>query len=458
MKAKDLIALGVPQGEPIKAAFLSIKSAVKAGFDSRALGVAINSVVDNPDSYRTDKHFRLLAQALLSYQPDFIPRTQLAPWKQWGIGLEAGAIKQMRDACELPISVVGALMPDAHQGYGLPIGGVLATTNSVIPFAVGVDIACRMKMTILDLSVEHLKREHQQRLTQVIEKETRFGIAAHFKNRREHPVIDDKDWHALKITRRLKDKAWQQLGTSGSGNHFVEFGIVTFDRAELGLQPGMYVALLSHSGSRGPGAQIANHYSKLARSLHRKLPKHLQFLAWLDLNSEAGQEYWLAMQLMGKYAAANHDCIHKHIAKELAVLVDIENHHNFAWKQQHNGEEVIVHRKGATPAGEGVLGIIPGTMADSAYLVKGKGNPESLHSASHGAGRRMSRTAAKQKFVWSKVKKQLEGKGVTVISAGIDEVPGAYKDINTVMSQQTDLVEPIAVFQPKLVKMASDGR
>jgi tRNA-splicing ligase RtcB len=165
------------------------------------------------------------------------------------------------------------------------------------------------------------------------------------------------------------------------------------------------------------------------------------------------------MTLMGRYAAANHACIHRHIARHLgaAVLLDLENHHNFAWMEEHDGETLVVHRKGATPAGEGVLGIIPGSMASATWVVRGKGNEASLSSAAHGAGRVMSRTKAKQSFRWPEVKKVLAERGVTLLSAGLDEVPGVYKDIEKVMAAQTDLVEKLARFQPRIVKMAPAG-
>ena len=192
---------------------------------------------------------------------------------------------------------------------------------------------------------------------------------------------------------------------------------------------------------------------------HPELPKALRHLAWLDLETAEGQEYWAAMQLMGRYAAANHELIHFHIAKNLGVevLLDVENHHNFAWKEVHGGEEVVVHRKGATPAGSGVLGIIPGSMGAPGYLVRGKGEASSLCSASHGAGRRMSRTAAKKQFTWKEVKPFLQERGVTLMSAGLDEVPMAYKDIELVMAAQEDLVARIARFDPRLVKMDPPG-
>jgi tRNA-splicing ligase RtcB len=185
----------------------------------------------------------------------------------------------------------------------------------------------------------------------------------------------------------------------------------------------------------------------------------LRHLAWLGRNSPEGKEYWKAMELMGKYASANHKLIHSSIIRNLGAeeLLDIENHHNFAWIEIYSGEEVIVHRKGATPAAHGVFGIIPGSMATPGYIVKGKGNERSLNSASHGAGRRMSRKAAKKNFSWFHAKAFLAQRGVTLISAGLDEVPMAYKDIEEVMNAQSDLVERIARFEPKIVRMARDG-
>jgi tRNA-splicing ligase RtcB len=379
------------------------------------------------------------------------------PYRQWGVDLDANALQQMENACRLPVSVAAALMPDAHVGYGLPIGGVLATDNAVIPYAVGVDIACRVKLTVLDLPLDWLRRRETD-LIRSIEAETRFGIGVEFKHRRSHPVMD-ADWSVSPVTQRFHDKAAAQLGTSGSGNHFVEFGEFTVEHKELGLEPGTYLALLSHSGSRGTGALVCDHYSRVARAKHKDLPKELSCLAWLDLDSTDGQEYWAAMELMGRYASANHFLIHKHIARHLGagVLLDIENHHNFAWKERHGGRDLIVHRKGATPAGAGMLGVIPGSMASATFVARGKGNAASLNSASHGAGRVMSRHKARETFNWKMVQPYLDERGVKLISAGLDEMPMVYKNIEEVMAAQTDLVEPLARFFPRLVKMAPAG-
>jgi tRNA-splicing ligase RtcB len=460
MKAKDFIRLGVPLGEATRRATGFVASFILAGGDKTRLEAELKAIIANPTNFVKDDLRGELAKALLNAPPP--PRAEPVKYRQWGEGLEHDAVMQMEKACLLPVSVAGALMPDAHVGYGLPIGGVLATENAVIPYAVGVDIACRMKMTVVDIPVRDLER-NQDRLTRAIEAETRFGVGASFKHRRAHEVMD-ADWSVSGVTQQHKDKAWSQLGTSGSGNHFVEFGLFTAHSKVNNLEPGTYVALLSHSGSRGTGAAVCDHYSKLAFGLRRaELPSELLRLAWLSLDSQEGQEYWNAMELMGQYAAANHWCIHKHIAENLGaqVLLDLENHHNFAWKERHviDGveREVVVHRKGATPAGNGVLGIIPGSMASPGYVVSGKGNAESLDSASHGAGRAMSRKAANEKFNWKDVNRFLKQQGVTLISAGLDEVPMAYKNIREVMAAQHDLVTVLGQFDPKLVKMAPHG-
>ncbi|MEE8575170.1 MAG: RtcB family protein [Thermodesulfobacteriota bacterium] len=383
-------------------------------------------------------------------------RVKPVHYETYGEELDEGSIQQMEKACSLPVSVKGAIMPDAHVGYGLPIGGVLATENSVIPYAVGVDIACRMKLTVLDHPVKTIE-EDAERLISVLERETAFGIGAKFRgrSRRQHSVMDE-DWSISQVTARVKDLAWSQLGTSGSGNHFVEYGVLTIEDKSLGIEEKEYLALLSHSGSRGAGNKIATHYSKMAAKIRDELPKEFSHLAWLDINSEEGKEYWDAMELMGRYAAASHELIHAGIAKSLGVdvLLDIENHHNFAWKEIHNGKEVIVHRKGATPAAKGILGIIPGSMATPGYVVRGKGEPASLNSASHGAGRHMSRKKAKETLSWEDAMKFLQDRGVNLISAGLDEVPMAYKDIEKVMAAQSTLVEVLACFRPRIVKMA----
>lgn len=390
-------------------------------------------------------------------------RQEVMPYTVYGRDfIEEGALKQMETAVRLPISIAGALMPDAHQGYGLPIGGVLATEpNTVIPFAVGVDIACRMCLSVFDLSPDFLKREPHLLKKSLVEN-TKFGMGGEVRDKFDESVMDLPEWEATKVIRDLKDKAYRQLGTSGTGNHFVEWGIVeVYEQDEqFNLPLGQYLALLSHSGSRGFGGNVANYYSKLAMQ-KTQLPKQAAHLAWLDLNTEEGQEYWIAMNLAGEYASANHHEIHGKVAKALREkpLLMIENHHNFAWKETLlDGREAIVHRKGATPAGLGVLGIIPGSMTQPGFVVRGRGNAEAIHSASHGAGRLMSRTQAFNSITQSQVNKVIQEAGIQLIGGDLDEAPMVYKDIESVIRAQSDLVSVLATFTPKIVRMADANR
>lgn len=393
------------------------------------------------------------------------------PYKVWGEEhIEEESRKQMDSAMRLPISVAGALMPDAHVGYGLPIGGVLATDNAVIPYAVGVDIACRVRFSIFPVSPIVIGQKSAQFKNALVE-QTVFGAGGKWGGnlRAEHEVLDDSAWAETKFLGSLKDTAYNQLGTSGSGNHFVEWGSFILDEDDdlLGLKAGQYLSLLSHSGSRGVGFKIANHYSEVAQALHPNLDKSIRYLSWLPLDWHEGQEYWLSMELAGRFASANHEVIHKRVAKSVGLkpVAVVENHHNFAWKEtlpKPKGEgsgsrTLIVHRKGATPAGKGVMGLIPGSMADPGYLVRGKGVLESLNSASHGAGRAMSRRAALQTITKTERDKYLKAHGVTLIGAGLDESPQAYKNVEQVMAAQSELLDVVGKFKPIMVRMDGTG-
>lgn len=457
MKPADLIKMGIPKGEALKTTVRAVAKAAQSGLYSKdELHKTMKNIVADPQQFVEDAVFGEVAAMLLTGSPLDSLIDEPIPFKVYGKDFEEVSLNQMRTACRLPVAVAGALMPDAHAGYGLPIGGVLATESVVIPYAVGVDIACRMKMSVLDLPLSALD-DRKSRLIGALQKETAFGNGACFKRRRNHVVMDE-DWAISKIASKVKDTAWAQLGTSGGGNHFVEYGLLDINGQFPGLEPGTYVALLSHSGSRGAGNKIGKHYSEIARAMHPNLPKEAAHLSWLDMDSEEGREYWMCMELMGRYASANHELIHDHIARALGVEVvkSIENHHNFAWKENHNGRDVIVHRKGATPADKNTIGIIPGSMATPGFVVRGKGNEASLRSASHGAGRLMSRTQAKRSCTWEDAGRFLAERGVTVVSASLDEVPMAYKDIEAVMAAQADLVETIARFDPKIVMMSSE--
>jgi tRNA-splicing ligase RtcB len=385
------------------------------------------------------------------------------PYQIWGADqIDAASIAQMQLAARLPISVKGALMPDAHVGYGLPIGGVLATENAVIPYAVGVDIACRMRITIFEMPDKAFKK-HDTLMKNALLEETRFGAGSQFErdNLSKHDVLDHPDWGATPLLRNLKEIAAAQLGSSGGGNHFVEWGTFQLEKGDAALgisEPGMYLALLSHSGSRAVGHHIAEHYSSLARDLQPNLPGDVKHLAWFDMDSNEGQEYWQAMELAGLFASANHQVIHERITRYTAfeVLASVENHHNFAWKEMVDGKEAIVHRKGATPAGAGVLGIIPGSMGDPGYVVRGKGSAEAINSASHGAGRKMSRRKAKDSITKGQQVSYLKQRDVELLGGGLDESPHAYKKIQEVIDAQADLIEVVGEFKPRIVRMAND--
>ena len=369
--------------------------------------------------------------------------------------IEQPAIKQMELAMRLPVALQGALMPDAHAGYGLPIGGVLAVDHAVIPYAVGMDIGCRMSLTLFRESTQHLQRyAHQAK--EALKKWTHFGMEGGLDVAQEHEILDRTEFREIPLLKPLHGKAVRQLGSSGGGNHFVEFGdLELFADNVLGLTEGNYMALLSHSGSRGLGAEIARHYSNIARE-RCKLPRIAQHFAWLDMSSAEGQEYWQCMTLAGLYAQACHERIHANLTKamDLHAVANVNHHHNFAWKETlPDGRESIVHRKGATPAHEGVAGIIPGSMTTAGYLVSGRGQPDSLYSASHGAGRAMSRQQAKDSFTRSELNKILASAGVTVIGGSVEEAPSAYKNINLVMKAQEELVEIHGRFMPRIVRM-----
>lgn len=418
-------------------------------------------VKENPAAFANHETLGQLAQA-------FITRREIQTFDTFHLNPEPGRLKvyggkhiegtakrQMELALRLPVAVQGALMPDAHMGFGLPIGGVLAVENAVIPYAVGLDIGCRMALSIFNLPEKYLQTQSYQ-LKTALHENTHFGMNGNISFPQNHAVLDHPDFTATPLLRQLHGKAVKQLGSSGGGNHFVEFGLIELlPDNPVGMAAGTYLALLSHSGSRGLGAAVARHYTTLAQN-SCKLPKQVQNLAWLSLDSEAGQEYWLSMQLAGLYAQACHDQIHANMARAIGEkpAAKVENHHNFAWRDVlPDGREVMVHRKGATPAHTGELGIIPGSMTAPGYLVSGKGCADSLYSASHGAGRRLSRGRAKESFTVSGMKKILSAAGVSLQGGSPEECPMAYKDIDTVMQGQTALVDVHGRFLPKIVHM-----
>lgn len=461
IRAKDILKLGYKTGPWIPLVLEAMqKGDLKHATDKERLAKA-EDVLVNPENYHgVDYWDKVVAKIYPPKSPNAL-REAAVPVEIFGTDIiEEGAFHQIYQAAKLPVSVKAALMPDAHQGYGLPIGGVLATKEAVIPYGVGVDIGCRMAMTIYPYRDFENKKIHQE-LVNAITRNTFFGTGQERPKMADHEVIENPIFNTTHLLRTLKEKAARQLGTSGSGNHFVEFGEleVTSQDVASTIVPGKYLALLTHSGSRGLGANIAKHYTNAAKRL-RHLDPSVANLAWLMMDEEEGMEYWDAMNLAGDYAKACHDVIHDSIAKfinEKAAL-KIENHHNFAWRENHNGEDLIVHRKGATPAGVGVMGIIPGSMSTPGYVVKGRGNERSLNSASHGAGRAMSRGKAREAFNWNDVHADLKENKVHLIGGGLDESSGSYKDVNEVMKYQTNLVDVMAKFTPRIVRMAGSDQ
>ena len=460
LKAKDLSKIGYTNDQA-RSLVINIVSKHFKHHSKEEIITLLTDIKIHPEAYLHDPIKGKIAATFMDVEEEtnfkvFSLLSEPAPLKIiGGKEIESSAKKQMEGALALPIPIRGALMPDAHAGYGLPIGGVLATDNAVIPFGVGVDIGCRMALSIIDESDSFLRRyAHQVR--EALKANTHFGMEGGLEELQEHPVLDSPVFQSTQLLRKMLGKAARQLGSSGSGNHFVEFGeIELFEDNSLNLPPKKYLALLSHSGSRGLGANIARYYTKIAMDTC-KLPAEVQQLAWLDLATQAGQEYWLSMSLAGDYAKACHDRIHHNLLKALGLqsLATVENHHNFAWKDKlADGREVVIHRKGATPAHKGELGIIPGSMTDAAYLVRGLGVDQALYSASHGAGRAMSRKRAKENTTVSTLKKMLADAGVTLIGGSVEENPLAYKDIERVMDAQQDLVEVQGRFLPKIVRM-----
>jgi tRNA-splicing ligase RtcB (3'-phosphate/5'-hydroxy nucleic acid ligase) len=460
IKTKDLSKIGYTDNVSRSVAITLVNRYLKHLPKQEVLQILIG-LKENPEEFLGDPALAPLAQTFIieTQEHNFTSHELLPeslPFKIYGgKEIEGVAKRQMELAMRLPVTIQGAMMPDAHAGFGLPVGGVLATENAVIPYAVGVDIGCRMALSIYGLPEKYLQM-HAYELKQAIAANTHFGMDGGLENSQEHEILDRQEFQATDLLRKLHGKAVKQLGTSGGGNHFVEFGLIDlYDENPMGIPSGRYVALLTHSGSRGLGATIAKYYTEIAMDTC-KLPKEAQQLAWLDLEGEAGQEYWMSMNLAGDYAKACHDRIHHNLSRAIGekALVKFENHHNFAWEEVlPDGRKAIIHRKGATPAHKGELGIIPGSMTTAGYLVSGNGLEDSLNSASHGAGRRLSRGRAKENFTVSSMKKLLSAAGVTLIGGSTEEYPLAYKDIETVMQSQQSLVNVHGKFMPKIVRM-----
>lgn len=371
--------------------------------------------------------------------------------------IPANAVDQMYTVMRLPMATKGALMPDAHYGYAMPIGGVAALENAISPSFVGYDISCMVQLSILDMDVKTFEADRRQ-VAKGLRNVTAFGMGSDFKGKREHEVMESDTWREVNSAAKLKSLAQKQLGSSGGGNHFADLVVIEM-LSEMGdhVTGDKLVGLLTHSGSRGTGHKLATHYVKQAAAYTKHIAKGVpKGYEWLPLDHELGQEYLAAMTLMGEYARANHDLIHDHFCKEAGVkTVDrVWNRHNYVWIEGEGKSASVIHRKGATPADKGQLGLIPGTSGTASYLVRGLGNEESMNSSSHGAGRFHSRTQAKKAHDEKRFQKHMTEGDILHFGLAPDETFMAYKDIEMVIGLQTGvLIDPIARMTPRVVIM-----
>ena len=394
------------------------------------------------------------------------------PIKIWATDIEESALGQARNLSNLPFVFKHiALMPDCHFGFGMPIGGVLAVKNVVIPNAVGVDIGCGMCAVQTNIKVEDLDTETIKFVMGEIRKVIPLGFNHHKTPQEESlmPKIMEADQKSRKkfkekypIVSQEYSSALNQLGTLGGGNHFIE------------IQKGNdgFIWIMIHSGSRNLGHKVASYYNKLAKELNSKwasgVPSNWD-LAFLPLDTREAEEYLNEMNYCLEFALANRKLMMDRVKKIFINVIRKKNggklkkhpnyyfgdminiHHNYATLENHFGENVMLHRKGATKAIKGLKGIIPGSQGTCSYIVEGLGNPESFNSCSHGAGRKMGRRDAQRRLNFEEEKKKLEEKGILHSIRNVsdlDEAPGSYKDIDIVMENQKDLIKVLVKLEP----------
>lgn len=382
--------------------------------------------------------------------------TEKLPIKLWLTDIDSDTLQQAKNLANLPCLFHHvAIMPDAHVGYGMPIGGVAAAVDSIIPNAVGVDIGCGVAACKTSLS--SLSRGDLKTLLGTLRRVIPLGFAHHKKPQPEEmmpPWIKGASPPALPIVAREYENGRRQLGTLGGGNHFIEV-----QRDDSG-----FLWLMIHSGSRNLGYQVANHYNRLAADFTRKHASHIP-AAWqldsLPLDSPQGRSYLEEMTYCVRFAAANRLAMMERV-KELLVEIEpsaefSEFHdvaHNYAAEELHFGRKVVVHRKGATRAENGEIGLIPGSQGSHSYVVRGLGHPESFSSCSHGAGRLLGRKQAQRQLDLREEIARLEARGILHAlrhKKDLEEAAGAYKDIDKVIDSQRDLVSVITTLHPLAV-------
>ncbi len=382
--------------------------------------------------------------------------TEAIPIKLWLDDIEEGALQQARNLANLPFAFHHiAIMPDAHFGYGMPIGGILATEDVVIPHAVGVDIGCGV--CAVKTSLSGIDRSQMKQVMKAVRQTVPLGFKHHSGPAPGQlmPHLQKGVEEHLTIVKREYDHARTQLGTLGGGNHFIEF-------QQAGDQA---IWIMVHSGSRNLGFKVAQHYNKVADSLNSKssapIPPSWQ-LACLPLESKEGRCYLAEMSYCVQFAKTNRLLMLERIEEALLETVSpdilfespVNIAHNYAAAETHFGKKVMVHRKGATRAYPDEIGIIPGSQGTLSYIVSGKGNPESFCSCSHGAGRKLGRKQAQKQLDLDKEKKKLEQQGILHAlrrRRDLEEAAGAYKDIQKVIRLQEDLVDILEILQPLAV-------
>ncbi|MBS4013485.1 MAG: RtcB family protein [Bacteroidetes bacterium] len=381
-------------------------------------------------------------------------KTEKLPIKLWLDDIEDGALEQAKNLANHPYAFKHiALMPDCHQGFGMPIGGVLATKEVIIPNAVGVDIGCGM--CAVQTNIEEIPRDKLKQILSDIRMLIPLGFKHHKTQQAEELMPSGYNLDKMPVIRREYDSARRQIGTLGGGNHFIEIQQSNDNK----------IWIMVHSGSRNLGKQVADYYNRMAVDLNEKMkspvPKSVQ-LAYLHLDSEQGIQYFNEMNYCVDFALANRKLMMERIVSvfqdhykasvKFAPIINIA--HNYASKEQHFGREVIIHRKGATKADKKTTGIIPGSQGTNSYIVKGKGNKDSFESCSHGAGRVMGRKEAIRSLDLKKEINYLNEKGIihSIRNANdLEEASSAYKNIDEVMKNQQDLVDVLVELKPLAV-------
>lgn len=372
--------------------------------------------------------------------------------KSWCDIPEDEAVEQAKNLAHLPFAFRQiCLMPDTHQGYGMPIGGVMATEGVIVPNAVGVDIGCGM--CAVKTSIDGFPLNSLKKIVDEIRKRIPLGFNKH-KDRQDERLMPHfncpiQEWNGGLVTQREWNNALHSLGTLGGGNHFIEI--------QRGSDRNIWIMI--HSGSRNFGKQVADHYNKKAVEVNKRwfssVPKEWE-LAFFPIDDENGQQYLFEMQYCVDFALANRKLmmdritaiVHEITGATFEPMINIA--HNYRM-ENHFGKNLLVHRKGATSARENEIGIIPGSQGTASYIVSGKGNAESFASCSHGAGRKMGRKQAERTLNLEAEKKALDDKGIVHsirTASDLDEAPGSYKDIEIVMAEQADLVDILVKLEP----------